>query len=92
MDGHYMNKQVSDLYNQLEEIKETLDKSEGINIDKKIENLLEHDSILNQNITLLRNHKSGLDPNSKFHKTFSCLSIEYHNTRSRLNQIVNHLQ
>ena len=105
MDSYYMNKQVNDLYIKLEEVKETLDKSERLNTDEKIENLLGyelnqlkienllgHESTLNKNMGLLKNHKSNLDPNSKFYKTFNCLSIEYKNTQLRLNQIVNNLE
>ena len=92
MNGYYMHKEVDDLYNKLEEVKETIDKSEGFKTDETIEHLLGYESTLNKNRKLLQNHKSNLDPNSKFYKTFNCLSIEYKNTQLRLNQIVNNLE
>tara|TARA_Y100000310_G_scaffold323970_1_gene385182 strand:+ start:85 stop:369 length:285 start_codon:yes stop_codon:yes gene_type:complete len=92
MDAKNMNKQVDDFYNKLEDVKETLNKLEDINTDDNIENLLRHESALNKNINLLRIHKSGLDPNSNFYKTFDSLSTEYNNARMRFYKTVNKLQ
>ena len=92
MDAKNMNKQVNDLYNKLEEVKETLNGLKGINTDNNIENLLRYESTLNNSIRLLRIHKSGLDPNCGFYKTFDSLSTEYNNTKARLYKTVTNLQ
>ena len=92
MDAKNMNKQVNDLYNKLEEVKEILNGLEGLNTDNNIENLLGHESTLNNSIRLLQIHKSGLDPNCRFYKTFDSLSTEYNSTRARLYKTVTNLQ